>query len=401
MNLFTKISAFALLAALLSGCANGDYQLSDFAADNATEVNLTIQLDNQAEAGGDPRQMYSTDNWQHVTNVYIYFFKSDTPDGPFILTGQPIYVADSNKSEIWKNEPFEQHKLSIRPRLTAGYYRILAVGIDTPESAGITPTVLAQGTDWNAAIISCNSNTNPTVNEVFSGFVADNSGKPKTIKLAEDGARIYETLELRRSVAGILLYVKNIPAQLTVDKNAVDIAAVGIVCKRFMRDCDIVNRRCTGVDTEPTDAQDYICLATVFTEGTPDADGYFPTPVSNGIFMLPSQLSTVADSEKSLYLCYYSQSEVDGKQQLVPVLTRPIRITQSEPVNPDSDFAKDLNLSADGYRFNIVANHLYCLGSRDIDKDTDDPLDLKEQQDIDIVIEICPNYDYVHDITIN
>lgn len=384
------------------------------------------------------RPLESTDNWQKTTDVRIYvFYSADGSSDESFTYIHPELLNEENLSydkvpyfqvsgfekdddEIWKSTNFENHSYAIRPQLPAGYYRFLAIGRDDdPDNSDLSINWKENATTWKDAIM-LNSGKTPCVTEIFSGCAAEAGDEYySTFELTGDDA-INIDIELKRVVAGVLLYVKNIPEKSTAyysfgseifkDKEYV-VDEVAIVSNGWNHQADMATRRISGEFTADNSLFSATRLASISTDGLTAVEGYYTDKYFSGNFVFPMELlnnlsgNTSENGEsltalgKSLHLCYFHRGS-DGA--LYPLRLIPIRIYRSEQEGVQSDVAAEASsVSADGFGFNIVANHLYCLGVRNAKED--DPIDLKEVMNDTpwVQIEICPQFEKLHEITIN
>lgn len=376
----------------------------------SVEMRLRLASDIETRAGGRPLE--SSDEWQRVDNVMVYPFKLADNGNQYIYYGNPVEITDFHKNEIWKDDEDERHSCVITDLYPEGRYRFFAVGIDSPASAGITLDLQAGITEWNEVVIKCESVSTPVVNEFFTGYACNEDGTPVDFYLFKGSKYNVVEIELKRCVAGVLLYVKNIPVKVKSEftwpneesgkkGNMVDagseyyVKEVAIVAKSFNPMCSPYIRKWEGGKSLPASRFGLVDIVSISTEGLTAEDDLYKTPQCSGEFVLPSELSSgiIAVDEKkeeteegsgddevedtpedenpspSLQLCYYT---IIGSEK-VPVKMSPIKLDTSSSASANPD----LNLSADRMRFNLVANQLYCLGLRNITNGIDEPVDLQ------------------------
>lgn len=427
-----KYLTMLLIASLAASCSQDDSPIDD-GHEQLHEVQLTFDLKLDSSVGTRAsRPLISADDWQKVSDMRIYVFRSSTglDDGSFVyyhpkvrdnLTNEisvtPYFQVpefDKNGDGVWDKTEFEEHMYRIVPMLSNGYYRFLAVGRDDNESATPLNVNWTEGrTTWKTAVMANNGGT-PRVTEVFTGYPMNADGTPKTIHLTAPES-FTEEIMCRRTVAGVFLYVYNIPVRLSteyawyaggsptgaisqdVEKGVeCSVDEVAIVAAGYNADVNLSSRRCG--DTFVSDNSRFYAtrLASISTAGlTPDTEsGVYPDLVYAGSFVFPTSLyerSFTADYtggekadagnftvfDKSLYLCFF---HISGSGQYYPIKMIPIKIVRSYTHDPDSEdiCAGDNAISADGLHFNLVANHLYCLGYRNEKNSVEDPIDLKE-----------------------
>lgn len=349
----------AFLAIVAVGCTQEEL-------DSRNGVELTVELtmasDMQTRA---PRPLESVDNWQHVTNVRVYVFRSDTENGVFSIY-QPmikdeqgeekkfeyIDVAAFQKTDIYKEDVYESHQVFIKPQLPEGYYRLLAIGVD--EEIALFKEILKDGTKWDDVLKTVEET--PITNEFFSGY-------SETINISSSVASYFIKIELKRCVAGILLYVKNIPEKY--DNN--DITSIKLILAGYSQTTDIVNRvwKSEAIPSE-------IVLADFKAGDENDTikndDGTEKIRYYSGKFLVPSRTSQL--TEPTLRLVYLSSSE-NGTDT---IKSKNVMLINAS----DDDYSKpELNIDRYGTHYNLIANHLYCLGFRS--ETIKDPIDLTEE----------------------
>ncbi len=427
-----KYLTMLLIASSATSCSQDDSPIAD-GQGPLHEVQLTFDLKLDSSVGTRAsRPLTSADDWQKVSDMRIYVFRSSTglDDGSFVyyhpkvrdnlsneISVTPYFQVpefDKNGEGVWDKSEFEEHIYRIVPMLSTGYYRFLAVGRDDNESSTpLTVNWIEGRTTWKTAVMTNNGNT-PSVTEIFTGYPMNADGTPKTIHLTAQES-FTEEIMCRRAVAGVFLYVYNIPERLSTEyawhaggaptgaisqdvEKGVEctVDEVAIVAAGFNTDVNLTSRRCG--DTFVSDNSRFYMtrLASVNTAGmTPDTElGVYPDPVYAGSFVFPTSLynssftanyvgGEKADTgnftvfDKSLYLCFF---HISGSGQYYPIKMIPIKIVRSYTHDPDSEdiCAGDNAISTDGLHYNLVANHLYCLGYRRVKNTMDDPIDLKD-----------------------
>jgi len=426
-----KYLTMLLIALLATSCSQDDLTTDD--GDRPLhEVQLTFDFKLDSSIGTRAsRPLQSADDWQKVSDMRIYVFRSSTglDDGSFvyyqptirddrtneIATRPYLQVSGFEKrdEDIWKDKTFEQHTYRIVPMMENGYYRFLAVGRDddpnnTPLKINWTPGV----TTWETAAMQ-NESGHPRVTEVFTGYPMNDDGTVKTIHLiGKDSFR--EHITCRRTVAGVFLYVRDIPVRLTTEyawhgegsstgvisqdvEKGIEctVDEVAIVAAGYNADVNLMNRR--HGDTFINDQSRFFGtrIASVSTAGLEkDDEGYYKGAVFDGNFVFPTHLydtSFIADYtggekaeagsytvfDKSLYLCLF---HISGSGKYYPIKMIPIKIARTETHDSDSEgiCAGDNAISDDRLHYNLVANHLYCLGYRNIADGVEDPISLKD-----------------------
>ena len=381
------------MLSLIIGCSDSDWSADSLTSRASHEVELTLDFGLNARlssrAAGE-RPLESSDDWQKVSSMRVYMFRSDTETGtytyyrPTVLgtTLDYLYVPEfSGKTDVWgDDEPdWEEHELVVTGMtLPDGWYRLVAIGrddIDGDEAAdGVWNfTTLVEGTTTLADLTATVRSTSAATRELFVGFTT--SGQ----QVASNSV-IHETIILKRAVAGVLMYVENIAAEVS----GTPVAGIGIVRRQHTWAETLIDTIAAGanstelaaagaslVGTTPA-ATDYILRYNI-PAGATATNGYYtglnttntahPNSVLAGAFVTP-QAKPVDAADCTMELVY-----LDASGQV-------IRSRRIKYRNADS--TTSLN-------YPLIANHIYCIGNRNVTDDTDEPIDLGETPN-DIII---------------
>lgn len=433
-----KYLTMLLLVPLATSCAEDDLS-GDVRRERLHEVELTFgfRLDSSVGSRG-ARPLVSADDWQKVTDMRIYVFRSNSGanDASFVyyhpqvrdertnqISEQPYFYVpefEKNSEDVWSESVFEEHTYRIVPMLGEGYYRFLAVGRDdNPDSTPLEINWTEGVTSWDKAVMMNNGGT-PRVTEIFTGYPMNADGSVKTMQVTAESVRINEHITCRRSVAGVFLYVKDIPVRLTTEyawhaggsptgaisqdvRKGVEctVDEVAIVAAGYNPDVDLVKRRYVeNPETFITDRSRFFAtrIASVNIDKAglrnTDKDGYYETAKYDGSFVLPMHLfkrsfkadyegGEIADAgnytvfDKSLYLCLF---HISGSGQYYPIKMIPIKIDRSIIHDYESEgiCSGDNAISEDGFHYNLVSNHVYCLGYRNVKNGDEDPISLRD-----------------------
>ena len=238
--------------------------------------------------------------------------------------------------------------------------------------------------------------------EFFSGVLRDETTKAETPILVTDEPPYFfrTTLTATRNVAGLMIYVTNIPSVVETNNSnnettkftptKLSVEATGLAAETLLRD-----------KTAPAEAQPYntqtlgvIDLTEENGWAVDDVEHVFTRPadkekgwqknsylVSNFIMPTPESLmgnSPNADGAGVTFYLHYSDG--NGHHRY--------------------DNIKKVKSTGDLRKFPIEANHLYSLGSKS--STSNDPYDLKKHYEpimVDIAIEIEPAFEKRHDFT--
>lgn len=448
-------------------------------------VGANAGLQTRAETAN-PRPLDGPENWQRVTNMRIYVFHSANggTDDDYTyykpkIGGEPkdyLYVSDfyntkvdeaGNINNTWGDDPDEkeneEHTVSAKMELEKGYYKFLAVGRDDiiedkPSQSQIRMTdPNMERNDYTDNIIQNIARFNPDTYVVPTeeGKYYALEWKPNQTKLSQalissantdiaselfsgcsapvlvqESGGFSTTIELKRAVAGLLLYIKNIPVELAskititeyqgrypieILKKGTKYTVDNVAMVMIARSGDVI----LSTRSYPAQESDLGYLYTMNSvklearvlaidklgETHTSSEGYYTDIFTKGTFLMPQiapknlitksgqtgESLTIGDEEevldKTLYLVFYHSLSGGTYAGLYPIDWRPIKIISSKdsegnPIPTEQTFD-----------FDILANQLYSLGSKD------DPIDLKPgSDDGNLVITVNPDWDWKGDL---
>lgn len=340
------------------------------------EVQITFHLSvisGMQTRGGRP--LYSSEALQMVNDMKVYVFKKDANTETFVYDGKSYSIeAFDNTDTPYDGEGYETHYHTLDTKLTDGTYKFLAVGLEKghEETFSFAPTTT---TTLDAAVLSLKS-TDIHADEAFSGVSEE-------VTVSEDRKGFFARIELKRVVAGVLGYFKNIPYQ--VENNGKKVV-VKKVCVELLKKATQVRLEDRGASTDgllqPTS---YYRLLTIDLSGASfdsdnniyisDAVGTEGTPVKvensflAGGYALPFD---VGDGQKTMKLVLYGGE--------------PETALRTYKVQDEIKTAAPVALTE---CFSIEADHFYSLGlkSKDNDTEEDKPIDLSKDQTIKITVD--------------
>ena len=434
--IYSVLTAMTFVAV---GCEQSDYSDSTH-PDVMNDVLLNFNVNINANGLRETRKLESSDCAQHVTDMRIYVFRSSTGGNDASFTYyRPQVVGSDDPQDYFKVEAFdkidpitghtpEEQVYTIKPVLPTGYYRFIAVGrdddSDTPED-NITLN-WDSNTTWNDALISTSA---PRLSgEVFTGYPRQNDNTPRTFQVGRVTG-FSATIDLYRAVAGVLLYVENIPDELPSEfswnatriveitdeegntqeteelytiiktEDKCEISEIAVVAPGYNNKMNLWPRHWvensfiaeTGLFTATTLVS--IPVTDIRAEETMDSDGYYNVKRRLGSFVLPSQLAGrqveltyIPDAEDaqevtyffpaSMYLAFFTEKE--GKKY--PVKMLPICDSQQTSHFPGGpSFYTSDELAVRRTQYNLICNNIYCLGDyRTEGPEIDEPINLKE-----------------------
>lgn len=416
----------SLAASLLASCsASGDSPVTLAYGSHAVKLGMNVGV----SAGIASRELNTWEGAQQVNDMRIYVFrcpkdKKGTPEEAYTYyipndlkaEGKSYYTVDkfNNREPYYsanhQNIP-EQHFYAIEPYLQNDYYyQFLAVGrddkyTDTPKILDET-NFLEETTKLEEAKISL---TKATINsaqlgilyttELFTGYLQDEKTQAEAPVLVTEETKYFQrTLTASRNVAGLMIYVENIPAQVesnaagegstvTFTPTSLSIVATGITTETLIRqkkapaDAESLTYQTLGT-IDLTSANGWTVDATenIFKRAEDTQKGWKANSYMMSNFMMPTpegkmqKSKNSSENETTFYLHY-----TDGKHHRY-------------------DNIRKSTATGNKFKFPIEANHLYCLGAKS--RTVNQPYDLKEYYEpvmTDVKIEIEPAFEKRHE----
>lgn len=316
---------------------------------------------------------------------------------------EPYYSAEH------QNMP-EQHLYTIEPYLQNGYYyQFLAIGRDDKYATTkvlTEPQFTENATKLEDARIALTEEAKNSAKlgilnttELFSGILQDeNTQEEAPVLVTEETKYFHRTLTASRNVAGLMIYVENIPAQ--VESNAADdvrtvtftptslsVVATGITTETLIRqkqapaDAEPLTYQTLGtIDLTSSNGWTVDATENIFKRAADSQKGWKANSYMISNFMMPTpeekmqKSKNSAENETTFYLHY-----TDGTHHRY-------------------DNIRKSTTNGDKFKFPIEANHLYCLGAKS--KTVNQPYDLKEYYEpvmTDVKIEIEPAFEKKHE----
>lgn len=393
-----------------------------------------------------PRSLISANDWQQVNDVRIYVFRlngsgdfvyyrplDDNGDKRDFFTAADFTVKfDISPYIVWwggADDTDEMHSFVGRMNLPQGQYRFLALARDDATVTGVKrladPNIATPVWGWqswiesvttlDAATIACAHNAQLSATELFSGYTAE------TVTIDGSGTAFCRTITMNRAVAGIFLYVENIPATIrtryrnsngsTTIRN-ISVRSLAVVHGEVLSDrVTLAGRTAIAgqIDVTPSASSasptnlplpEYylaridIPQQTLVSNGiyvnTDPSNASHPNSMHVGAFVMPQEANpTDGDNhdneenyDKSLYLVFIGQDPQTGQE--IALEWRPVCLADED--------AED----CDPCHYPIEANHLYSIGYRlfanngnSLSPQNDRPIDLREETSAHITINIC------------
>lgn len=416
-----------LATSLLVSCSASN-DTPDAIADGSHTVKLEMRVGVSAGVVTDSRELDTWDGAQQVNDMRIYVFrcpadKKGTAEEAYTYCA-PVGTESAKKGyytvDAFNNrEPYysaehqnmpEQHSYTIEPYLQNGYYyQFLAVGRDDKYATTkvlTEPEFTENETKLEDARIALTEETKNSAKlgilnttELFSGILKDEKTQEDApVLVTEDTKYFHRTLTASRNVAGLMIYVENIPAQVesnaagegntvTFTPNSLSIVATGITTETLIRqkkapaDAESLTYQTLGT-IDLTSANGWIVDATenIFKRAEDTQKGWKANSYMMSNFMMPTpeekmqKSKNSAENETTFYLHY-----TDGTHHRY-------------------DNIRKSTATGNKFKFPIEANHLYCMGAKS--KTVNQPYDLKEYYEpvmTDVKIEIEPAFEKRHE----
>lgn len=412
-----------LATSLLVSCSASN-DTPDTLADGSHAVKLEMRVGVSAGVVADSRELDTWDGAQQVNDMRIYVFrcpaeKKGTSEeaytycAPVETEGYYTVDAFNNREPYYsaehQNMP-EQHSYTIEPYLQNGYYyQFLAVGRDDKYATTkvlTEPKFTENETKLEDARIALTEQAKNSAKlgilnttELFSGILQDeNTQEDAPVLVTEETKYFHRTLTASRNVAGLMIYVENIPAQVesnaagegstvTFTPTSLSIVATGITTETLIRqkqapaDADSLTYQTLGtIDLTSSNGWTVDATENIFKRAEDTQKGWKANSYMMSNFMMPTpegkmqKSKNSGENETTFYLHY-----TDGKHHRY-------------------DNIRKSTTTGNKFKFPIEANHLYCLGAKS--KTVNQPYDLKEYYEpvmTDVKIEIEPAFEKRHE----
>lgn len=208
---YLAMAAMAIGLLTFSACSNDDGfggEQTTTAKGEMQDVELTFNIGvNSGKETRAGRPLWSSEALQQVKYMQLYIFKDDNGTYKYekeITGGNNFGFYNDNKVA----QGDETHSYTLTTKLEAGAkYKILAVGYEDGYNATFKALSLTAGTTTLAEAKIELTDDVDAADEMFSGVTAD-------IDLSTGTTSFNVNVELKRVVAGVLGYFKNVPYQL-------------------------------------------------------------------------------------------------------------------------------------------------------------------------------------------
>lgn len=415
-----------LAASLLMSCSASN-DAPDTLADGSHAVKLNMRVGVSAGVVTGSRALDTWDGAQLVNDMRIYVFrcpveKKGTSEEAYTYcipieteaAKKGYYSVDAfNNTEPYysaehQNMP-EQHSYTFEPYLQNDYYyQFLAIGRDDKYATKVLtePEFTENVTKLEDARIALTEQAKNSAKlgilnttELFSGILQDeNTQEEAPVLVTEETKYFHRTLTASRNVAGLMIYVENIPAQVesnaagdvstvTFTPTSLSVVATGISTETLIRkkkapaDAESLTYQTLGtIDLTPSNGWTVDATKNIFKRAADSQKDWKANSYMISNFMMPTpeekmqKSKNSAENETTFYLHY-----TDGTHHRY-------------------DNIRKSTTTGDKFKFPIEANHLYSLGAKS--KTVNQPYDLKEYYEpvmTDVNIEIEPVFEKRHD----
>lgn len=416
-----------LAASLLMSCSASN-DAPDTLADGSHVVKLSMRVGVSAGVVTGSRELDTWDGAQQVNDMRIYVFrcsaeKKGTPEEAYTYctpieteaakNGYYSVDAFNNREPYYsaehQNMP-EQHLYTFEPYLQNGYYyQFLAIGRDDKYATTkvlTEPNFIENETKLEDARIALTEQAKNSAKlgilnttELFSGILQDeNTREQAPVLVTEETKYFHRTLTASRNVAGLMIYVENIPAQVesnaagdvstvTFTPTSLSVVATGISTETLIRkkkapaDAESLTYQTLGtIDLTSSNGWTVDATENIFKRAEDSQKGWKANSYMISNFMMPTpegkmqKSKNSAENETTFYLHY-----TDGTHHRY-------------------DNIRKSTTTGDKFKFPIEANHLYCLGAKS--KTVNQPYDLKKYYEpvmTEVNIEIEPAFEKKHE----
>lgn len=355
-----KLMFFALASMFLFACS-GDDEKSPGEDNGNAQITFELTASGKQDNGDFTRApVYSQEATNHVTRVSVYAFMNNGTDYMYVKTFDITGWTDGTT--------FKRYVVADQDKVPAGDYKFLAVGRDATDMYTVTmPDATTTFSAMSASVTAAGNET-----EIFAGS--------SQTQVMDQGSRV--SIEMKRKVAGILGYFKNVPQSL----NGMDVRYL----KLTVSNTNLQVNLSTGAGLTPSPLPGSYDIMNIDLMGQPIMNGVY-----TGNDLSGQGVVKVANSQL-------------GGTYLIPVsgVTLTLGLYDASNVAIKTWTVKD---SAGGASiFNIASNQFYSLGTKvqtgsttggtPDPGDDDSPVDLLTDQNI--VLTISPAWDIIHNLII-
>ena len=343
MKFFQNISLLICLTCSLTACTD-EHHSTSVAAEEAVLQLCFEDTDSRTV-------LNSSAPLQEVTEAYLYIFQGNTDDAPMVAC-----------EDLYWGKGMVQKEYKIRYNLDKGgqAYTVMAVGLDdasqtayqwpaTPETTDYTGITLGTAKAVSASSVSMSQS------EFFVGTAVVKYQDGEFIQQDDNVVQQNHTptIEMKRRVAGILLYVTDIPCTLNDTKVTRMTLEMGIEQRKDL----VLRRKYQTKGDKPADdvleetGDSFDSGTTVLMDIVLPSSGYSP----NGIYAMDAPPATAK--------VQYLENTILRGVYLLPVEHSSLNIClYAEDNTLLKEFPVKLNDTET--EFDIQSNHIYSIGQK-------------------------------------
>lgn len=390
---YLAMAAMAIGLLTFSACSSDD----DFSGEQTTtakgemqDVELTFNIGvNSGKETRAGRPLWSSEALQQVKYMQLYIFKDDNGTYKYekeITGGNNFGFYNDNKVA----QGDETHSYTLTTKLEAGAkYKILAVGYEDGYNATFKALSLTAGTTTLAEAKIELTDDVDAADEMFSGVTAD-------IDLSTGTTSFNVNVELKRVVAGVLGYFKNVPYQLEDNGALVQVKHILVKVAKKGTSALLENRTASAA------SDGYTTIIDIPLTGSQDGTNNWYANTTAPADGVQIEANSFLKGAYSLPITAHASNAT-----LKVVLTG----------EQTSTILKEYPVVMDGTndKFTLDANSIYMIGHKskadgtdgdddtpggddDDDKD-DDPVDLSKEQILSI--KVLAGWDKKYDLGLN
>ena len=354
---------------------------------------LTLVLDNNEEKAGTRSTLNDGAPVNHVETVRILVFKGTGDDATYV--GDEVYANEVGAIE-WPDEKPDKITYRMNYAFVEGEtYTLLGVGMDSHTDETIT-----EPEEWNDVYDISLKKDETKLSEAYATLKADKTKEhiarhdfyTGTTTFTHEGKNTHiDDLLMKRRVAGVMLYVTEIPQKQTETDGDYRVTSIRVCLGGDANQKSSVRlqRDFENWDKEP-DGQDELTGSNVIAEITgldgtdwtyTDGQDFYmkdgkPATARTGVYMLPLNATDTPTFIVKMYGKKLSSTDTDGT-------------TEGEEVELSKSFTVEQR-DADGTSvtsFPIRSNYLYSIGKYNPEEGVDDPISLSGSP---IYLEVLP-----------
>ncbi|MBQ3608884.1 MAG: hypothetical protein IJA03_02430 [Bacteroidaceae bacterium] len=344
MKFFQNISLLICLTCSLMACTD-EHHSTSVAAEEAVLQLCFEDTDSRTV-------LNSSAPLQEVTEAYLYIFQGDTDGAPMVAC-----------EDLYWGKGMVQKEYKIRYNLDKGgqAYTVMAVGLDDASQTAYQWPATPETTDYTGITLGTakavsKSSVSMSQSEFFVGTAVVKYQDGEFIQQDDNVVQQNHTptIEMKRRVAGILLYVTDIPCTLSDTKVTRMTLEMGIeqrkdlVLRRKYQTKgdkpadDVLDETGDSFDSGTTVLMDIVLPSSGYSvngiykmDAPPATDKvqYLENTILRGVYLLPVENS-------SLNICLYAEDNN------TPLKTFPVKLNDTEFV------------------FDIQSNHIYSIGQK-------------------------------------